>query len=156
LHGGKSPQARAAAERRRAEAEAEAAKLLDSVVRDVDAEPVGDVVEALLKLAGQVTHALNELGRRLDREGLGGDVVPLAWRAALREARQLLIGIQRLDLEARQVELHQGQGQIVVQAYVRSPEAVPTMLPVEKDAMLRAFLAGIGRPSAGRARGGAA
>ena len=43
------------------------------------------------------------------------------------------------------IELHQAQAEIVVSAYLRSLDAVPTMLPADKDAVLRSFLAGLGR-----------
>lgn len=50
-----------------------------------------------------------------------------------------------MGIAERVIELHQGQAQLVVSAYVASLAAVPSLLPADKDLMLRTFLTGLGR-----------
>ncbi|SFI43831.1 hypothetical protein SAMN05216561_108147 [Nocardioides psychrotolerans] len=108
MHGGSSPQARAAAARRRAEAQAEA---LLAVVWDPEAAPVTNPVEALLLLAGKLRHATDVLGARLDGE-LDGTTA-LAWVRVMRELRQALEGIERLDLHSKQIAIAEDQGRLL-------------------------------------------
>jgi hypothetical protein len=99
---------RAAAERRRAEAEA---RSLLSAIWDPDAAPVTDPVSALQALAGKLVKAADVLGARLDVELVNLDgATAVAWRSVLRELRQTLVGMERLGLEERQLELAERYG----------------------------------------------
>lgn len=121
-HGGGSPAVRAKGQQRLAEEKAE--QLLGKVW-DPDAAPVENVVDALLKLAGQTMHALDQLGRRLDLDdGLSGEVVPIAWRAALREARQLLVSLEQLNLEQRRVQVESARLDLMAAAYIAMVDAL--------------------------------
>lgn len=140
MHGGSSPQAREAAQRRKAEREATA---LLQVIWDPDAAPITNPVEALQKLAGQVQHAVNVLGAMLQNADLDGPTAA-AWARAMRELRQVLEGMERLDLAGKHIELQQQQAQIVTSAFVAACEVVQ-LLPADKSAMVRAFLLGLGR-----------
>lgn len=115
MHGGASPQARAAAERRRADAEATA---LLQRVWDPDAAPVVNPVESLLKLAGRMEHAVDVLGARLDVQGLeiGGPTAQAWWRV-MSELRRALEGLERLGLEEKAVALEQAKAEQVVVAF---------------------------------------
>lgn len=50
-----------------------------------------------------------------------------------------------MGIAERVIELHQGQAQLVVSAFVAGLAAVPTLLPADKDLMLRTFLTQLGR-----------
>lgn len=135
IHGGASPQARAAAERRKAEAEATA--LLEQVWRP-DAPPVTNVVDALHKMAGQLQHSVNVLGARASTEDLGGPAA-LAWRSIVREQRQLLVEIARLNIEERFVQLEQRRADLVTAAFRAAVEAV-SLSPDDRQTLIETFL----------------
>ena len=142
MHGGATPAVRAAADRRRAEAQATA---LLELLWDPSAEPVTDPVPALQALAGRLQHAANVLGARLDTESLES-ATAVAWTRVLRELRQALEGMERLDLGKRQVELQQAQAEQVVGAVRVGLDALGSeLLPVQRDVFLRAFLGALGR-----------
>jgi hypothetical protein len=50
-----------------------------------------------------------------------------------------------MGIAERVIELHQGQAQLVVSAFMAGLGALPGLLPVDRDAALRAFLVGLGR-----------
>ena len=109
MHGGASPQARAAALRRKTEAQATA---LLEVVWDPHAPAVTNPVAALLALAGKLQHATDVLGARLESTDLDG-VTAQAWYRVVREQRQALEGIERLDLFSKQVAISEGTGKLL-------------------------------------------
>lgn len=109
MHGGSSPQARAAAARRKAEAEATAAL---EVIWNPDAAPVTDPVSALQSLAGKLQHAVDVLGAHVDAGGLDGPTA-LAWTKVMRELRQALESMERLGLHERQVRVSEQTGQLL-------------------------------------------
>lgn len=115
MHGGASPQARAAAERRRADAQATA---LLEVVWDPKAPPVTNPVEALLALAGKLQHATDVLGARVEAADLDS-ATALAWHRVMREQRQALEGIERLDLYSKQIAISEATGKLLA-AVVRA------------------------------------
>lgn len=65
------------------------------------------------------------------------------------DERRLMVDIAKkahdMGIAERVIELHQGQAQLVVSAYVASLAVVPGLLPADRDAMLRTFLTGLGR-----------
>lgn len=138
MHGGASPAARAAADRRKAEAEVVA---LTEVIWSTDAPPVSNPIESLLRLAGRLEHAANVLGARVDTVGLE-QATAAAWLRVLRELRQALDVLGRLDLERRSIELQAEQSDVIVTAF-RAAVALAELLPVERDLVVRAFLDGL-------------
>lgn len=50
-----------------------------------------------------------------------------------------------MGIAERVIELHQGQAQLVVSAFMAGLGALPGLLPADRDAALRAFLVGLGR-----------
>lgn len=139
MHGGSSPQARAAAQRRRAEREATA---LLGLVWDPDAAPVTDPVASLQRLAGRLEHAANVLGARIDTAGLdestGG-----AWLRVLRELRQALEGMERLDLHSKVVQLEQDKADLVTGAFLAAIDVLQ-LPPGDRSLSIRTFLVGLG------------
>lgn len=144
IHGGAAPSVRAAAERRRAEAEATA--LLEQVW-DPNAEPVSNVVEALHKMAGRIEHAVNVLGARVSTEGLDG-AAATAWNQVLGHQRRLLADIARLGIEARMVELEQARAEMVVAAFLAAVDSL-ALLPADRTRAVEVFL---GELETGRSR----
>jgi len=156
-HGGAAPQVRAAAKARRlaAAAEADAERLLAHEAVDRLADPW----ETLGRLAVEADAMKQALGERVNAlgaalrytaPGAGTEQlraeVTLYERAMDRSAKfaDLLL---RHNWQEKQVQLQQSHAQLVVDSYVASMEApVPALLPGQKDAMLRAFLSGIGAP----------
>lgn len=106
MHGGGSPQAKAAVERRRQEAEATA---LREVLWDPDASAVRDPVEALASLAGKTEHAVDVLGAMVTAGELEGPA-SVALSRMIRELRQMLEALDRLGLEERRVRLAEQTG----------------------------------------------
>lgn len=152
MHGGKSPAAQAKAQER--QLERAAGELLAKIIWNPEAAPVTDNVGEMRRLAGAMKQAVDVLGARLNGEtcehcGRGAD--PLdgptgrAWVNVLRELRQLLEGMERLGLAERQVELQQDQAQLVTSAFLGALSVVADLLPADRDSMVRAFLAGLGR-----------
>lgn len=111
-HGGGAPAVRAAAAKR--VQEAEAAALVGSIWNP-DAAPVMNPVEALQKLAGQLQHAADTLGARLDVVDLDGPAA-IAWAKVLRELRQSLEGMERLGLQQKSVALSEQTGALLAWA----------------------------------------
>ncbi len=112
-HGGRSPQAKAAAQRRLARAEAEA------LLADVNADPITNPIEELSRLAGEVKGMKEVLAARLNRLDADPETSPLRYTAALdayervldRSAR-LLDVLARSGVEERYVRISEQQGQI--------------------------------------------
>lgn len=140
MHGGATPAVRAAAERRKAEAEATA---LLELIWDPSAAPVVDPVSALQALAGRLQHAANVLGARLNTAELDGPT-GLAWARVLRELRQSLEGMEKLDLAGKHLQLEQEKASIVVAAF-RAALGQLDLVPVDRDQAVRTFLQALGR-----------
>lgn len=140
MHGGASPQVRAAAARRRAEAEATA---LLELIWDPEAAPVTDPVSALQALAGRLQHAANVLGARVNTETLDS-ATAVAWARVLRELRQSLEGMEKLDLAGKHLQLEQAKAEIVVVAF-RAALGQLDLVPADRDRAVRAFLEALGR-----------
>lgn len=147
MHGGASPRVRAAAEQRRAEREALA---LIGMIWDPDAAPVTNPIEALQRLAGQLQHATSVVGGLLDAGSLEG-ATAVAFTRLLKEFRLTLEGMERLDLQGKHVELEQERASLVTTAFIEALRAV-SLLPADKDLMLRTFLRGLGREPEADAR----
>lgn len=115
-HGGAAPQAKAAAVRRQTEVEARA------VLAELGVEAVGDPLEALLKLAGQVLAwqaATAALVNRLDsiryQAGSGEQLraeISL-YERAMDRAVTVLSAIARLNVEERLVRVTERQADVV-------------------------------------------
>lgn len=139
MHGGATPAVRAAADRRRAEQQATA---LLEVIWDPNAAPVTNAVEALQALVGRLQHAANVLGARMESDGLDG-AAAIAWAKVLRELRQALVGMERLDLDNRVLELEQERASLVTSAF-RAAIAVVELLPADRSLMVSTFLRSLG------------
>jgi hypothetical protein len=150
-HGGRAPQVKAAAEQRQLEqkADAEVRKLwvgLDA------ATPVKDPVGSLERLAGALEQAVDVVGAKVNELGhlaggtgltqMRGEVVLL--ERLLGQLRQALDAMARLGIAERHVELEQERAQLVTAAFLAALGAV-SLLPADRDLMLRTFLAGLGR-----------
>lgn len=147
IHGGKSPQAREAAERRLKERGAEA--MLRSVW-EIDAAAVTDPIDALQRLSGQLQHTVNVLGARLDVDSLDS-VTAMAWTKTMRELRQALADMARLGIAERHVEIEQERAQLVTAAFRAALLVLAdrvTLLPADRDLVIRTFLEQLGRPAA--------
>jgi hypothetical protein len=152
MHGGSAPQARAAAEQRVANSQAEVAIRKLWVGLD-QAERVTDPVASMERLAGALEQLVDEAGARvsaLTHVAGGKDLTQLRAEVTLLERalghlRGLLVDMARLGIAERQVELQQGQAELVVGAFMAGLAAGPQLLPSDRDAMVRAFLAGLGR-----------
>ena len=124
-HGGRAPQVREAGRRRVVEAQARAlaARLID----DPNAPPVGDPLEALMRLAGRLEAAadtvgalVNDLGSLVGRGPGGGQVVRAeitVWTVLLGERRQTLTALAKLDLDERLGKISAAQGEQVAAAF---------------------------------------
>lgn len=145
MHGGAAPAVRAAALRRKAEAEATA---LLELLWDPKAAPVTNPVTALQELAGRLQHSANVLGARLAGDDLDGPTA-LAWVRVLRELRQALEGMERLDLAGKVLQLEQDKGRLVAVACNEGLEAIGAT-PEQRDLFVRVLmhrLRGGGEPS---------
>lgn len=127
-HGGAAPQSKAAAVRRRLEVEARA------VLAELDVEAVGDPLEALLKLAGQVlawqsaTAALvNGLEDGIRYRGANGAEQLRAeislYERAMDRAVAVLSAIARLNIDERLVQVTERQADAMVTAINAALEA---------------------------------
>ncbi|VXC49749.1 hypothetical protein [Nocardioides sp. AX2bis] len=111
LHGGSTQTHLVAAQQ-------EQAREVYGQIWKTDAEPVVDAVGALQRLAGRLEHAADALGSRLDVEDLDGPT-GLAWSRVLRELRQALEGMERLNLGQKAVEVEAGRVRLVAAAVGR-------------------------------------
>lgn len=151
-HGGSAPQVKAKAEERQLQAGADASLRKLWVGLD-QATPVKDPVAAMERLAGALEQMVDEAGRKVaDLQHLAGgkDLTQLRAEVVLLERalghlRALLVDMARLGLAERQVELQQEQAQLVTSAFLGALAAVSSLLPADRDVMLRTFLAGLGR-----------
>ena len=113
-HGGAAPQARRAAEKRlaTAEAAAEVAKRL----ANTDAEPIADPLDALSRLAGEVQQMRRVLADRVNRAddtGSIGAIVDLAaYERAIDRSTRLLDVLVRSGFEERRVVVAEEQGRL--------------------------------------------
>ena len=151
MHGGSAPQAKAAAEQRELERKAseEVAKLWVGLDQ---ATPVKDPVASLERMAGALENAVDVVGKQVNElqhlaggtglTQLRGEVVLL--ERLLGQLRQALDAMARLGIAERHVELEQERAQLVVSAFLAAL-AVISLLPADRDAMLRTFLVGLGR-----------
>jgi hypothetical protein len=164
MHGGKAPQVKAAAEARDLEQKAtvEIDKLLWRGL--ANATPVKDPVASLERLAGALEQAVDVVGGKVNELGhvaggtgltqMRGEVVLL--ERLLGQLRQALDAMARLGIAERHVELEQERAQLVTAAFLAALSAI-TLLPADRDLMLRTFLQGLGRgPEVLEASGGAA
>jgi hypothetical protein len=157
-HGGSTLLAKEAGARRLQEAAADEAirKLWPGLA---DATPVKDPVASLARLAGALEHMADDVGARVNTltnlsggqhlTQLRGEVVLL--ERVLAQLRLVTGDMARLNLGARQVELAQGQAQLVISAAQAGLEALAAVLdlPAEaREVFLRALVA---RLRAGRA-----
>jgi hypothetical protein len=124
MHGGSSPRALAAADRRRQEREAQ---VLLGRIWDVDAVPVKDAVGEMQQLAGSMRTAVDVLGSQLDIgeecESCGRGKTDLesptsvAWIRVLRELRQLLSDMQRLGIAEQMVQVEASKVRLMSLAF---------------------------------------
>lgn len=142
-HGGSAPQVQAAA------AEViqgqKAARVLESIW-NADAAPVLNPVAALQELTGRLQHAANELGARLGAADLDGPTAA-AWLRVVRELRLGLEGMERLDLEGKEIALKQDMAEFITTAFRGGLAAAPggVLTPADLDLMTRTFLKLLGR-----------
>jgi hypothetical protein len=119
-HGGRSPQAKAAAEERQAEAEAR------KVLYKYDAHPVDNALEALQRLAGRALALEAAMGDMVNdlksvryqggegAEQLRGEVAVL--ERAMDRCGKILVDIARLNIDERLVKIEEGKAKIIVEA----------------------------------------
>lgn len=143
MHGGASPAVRKAAERR--QAEAQAAALVNGLWRE-DALPVTDPIGALAQLAGQMQGAVDVLGPMLRADDLDGPTAK-AFAGLLRELRQSLEGMARLNIAEKHIELEGQRAELIVTAFQGAIELL-SLPPNDRTRVIGAFLTGIGRPPA--------
>lgn len=151
FHGGAAPQVKAAAEQRQLEAKAEAAiTQLWPGLRNVD--PVKDPVDSMARLAASLEQFLDVVGGKVNdlsnyaagdsMSQLRGELV--LWERTASMLGRLLDSMARLGIAERHVELEQERAQLVSAAFLAAVQAV-SLLPADRDLMLRTFLSGIGR-----------
>lgn len=149
MHGGKSPGAREAAERRTQEAAAE------QTVRKLwagleQASPVKDPVGSLERLAGALEQLVDEAGARVTelKNVAGGEHLTqlraevVLFERALGHLRQLLVDMARLGIASRAVEVQQGQADQMLGWLRAGFEAgmAAGMSRVQLDAVMGGFL----------------
>lgn len=162
FHGGAAPQTKAAAEQRLQEkAATEAvAKLLPKLA---DATPVKDPVDQMERLAGALATMLDKVGEKvndLDHLAAGTGLTQLRGELVLLDKvaghlRQLLADMARLGIAERHVELEQERAQLVTSAFLAALATV-SLLPADRDLVVRTFLDALGQPSGPPELGGAA
>jgi hypothetical protein len=146
MHGGKSPQALAAAQRRLAEQRARA------TLADLDhIEPVTDPFAALEDLAGQAVALVGVLRSKVAElqsvryesgqglEQLRGELQ--AYLSALQRAESVLSKIVSLDLESRRVRIQEAQASLVASALARVLGSAQLQLDPERQRLARQMLA---------------
>jgi hypothetical protein len=163
LHGGHSKGARENAEQRLAEARAdEAIAALWPGLAGV--APVKDPIDLLARTAAALEQMADQVGARVNQ--LNGKVATGESMSQLRAEVVLLDRVldkvirasdrlASLGIAEKQVELEQGRAEIVTQAFLAGL-AVVQLVPADREAMLRAFLTGLGRGPEVLEAGGAA
>lgn len=148
MHGGKAPQVKAAAEQREleAKADAEVRKLWPGLV---EMDPIKDPVDLLARTAAALEHMADVVGKRVnDLSSLGAGpqlrVEVVLLDRLLDKVLKSSDALARLGLAERTVELEQERAQLVTAAFLAAVQAV-SLLPADRDLMLRTFLSGIGR-----------
>lgn len=158
-HGGGSPQAKAAAQQR--EAERKAQEQLDRLWPGLtDQTPITDPVDLLARTAGALEQMTETVGKRINQNSTavaaGKDMTQLRAEVVLldRLLDKLLKaseGMARLGIAERHVELERARAELVTSAFraalVVLGERV-TLLPADRDLVLRAFLDGLSGPGA--------
>lgn len=152
-HGGNSPQAKAAAEQRQVEAEAQ--RVVRRRIWDTDADPITDPILALQRFTGRLEVMLDQLGAGINTleslavDGSGQAQVELvAWRYVARELRQALEAMARLGIEDRVTAVLEAQGEQVyelVTAIGRATLAGLVQLLADQPGALEALEAGYER-----------
>jgi hypothetical protein len=108
------------------------------LVWDPEAEPITNPIDALQSLAGRLQHAANVLGARLDVADLDGPTGQ-AWARVLRELRQALEGMERLDLAGKHLELEHQRARLVVAAFVAVLDVLG-LVPADRARAIDTFL----------------
>ena len=151
MHGGKAPQVKARAEQRDLEqkADREITKLWPGLR---NADPVKDPVDSMARLAGSLEQFLDVVGGKVNElqhyaagdsmSQLRGELV--LWERTASMLGRLLDAMARLGIAERHVELEQERAQLVTAAFLAALGSV-TLLPADRDLMLRTFLQGLGR-----------
>lgn len=162
FHGGAAPQVQAAAEQRELEAKADAEVRKLWVGLD-QATPVKDPVASLERLAGALESAVDVVGGKVNElghlaggtglTGMRGEVVLL--ERLLGQLRQALDAMARLGIAERHVELEQERAAMVTAAFLAAIGVI-TLLPADRDLVVRTFLEQLGQPSGPPELGGAA
>ena len=127
MHGSKAPQAKAAAERRLSEAEAQ--QLVRRLLHDVAAPPVDDPLGELRAVVGRIGGAVDALGSQVNELGEIGytdaaqvrrlHVVVEAWKELTIEYRKSLTDMVRLGIEERVAALDERKAAIIFAAIER-------------------------------------
>jgi hypothetical protein len=124
-HGAKAPQNLAAGARRNTEAAADAA--LRSVLHDPDAEPITNPIGAFQRVAGEVRHAIDVIGRLIEEKGGAGSEEAAkqvaVWILLVREFRQVLEVMKRLGIWESVVELEKEKVTLSAVAFGRALDA---------------------------------
>lgn len=152
MHGGKSPAVAAAAETRQLEAKADLA-LQDLWPGLANARAVKDPVDLLARTAGALEQMADVVGARVNE--LNGRVAGGEHMTQLRAEVVLLDRVldkvikagdrlASLGIAERHVELEQERAQLVTAAFLAALQVV-SLLPGDRDLMLRTFLQGLGR-----------
>jgi hypothetical protein len=110
-------------------------------VWDPTAAPVGNPVYALAALAGKAEHALDVLGARVTVGELEG-ATGAAWLRVMRELRQMLEGLERLDLASKSLELDQQLATMIVVAF-REAIGRLSLPPVQAAQITGVFVNGL-------------
>lgn len=162
IHGGGSPQAIAAAERR------QLVKAADRAMKDLwvgldQATAVTDPVASLQRLAGALEQLVDETGRRVSTmnnlaggqhlTALRGEVV--LFERALARLADVLDKMARLGIAERHVELEKDRAQLVTTAFLAAIGVVQ-LLPADRDLVVRTFLEQLGTPDGPGEGGGTA
>lgn len=102
-----------------------------------DAAPVTNAVQGLQQLAGQLQHAADALGQRIE-DGLD-PVTAAAWLRVLRELRTALSEMERLGIAERHAEIEAAKVRLMAMAASRLLERLEVD-PVRRVVELRLFM----------------